>query len=86
MQRWTVVNGAGSEPGSWGGHAVAAVGYDQDGLLVISWGKPARVDWSFYEKYNDESFVALSDLWVTKDKPSPSKKSLEELTDAINEF
>lgn len=89
---WKYVDGPGSEPGSWGfrggGHAVAAIGYDAEGLLVISWGSPIKMDWKFYEEYNDESYVALSDDWLTtaNTSPSPSNKTLEMLQATISKL
>jgi hypothetical protein len=72
---WKFVDGQGSEPGSWGnrggGHAVAAIGYDDEGLLVVSWGTLIKMEWKFYETYNDESYVALSPNWLTTGGTSP---------------
>lgn len=54
--------------GEWGPHAVAAVGYDKDILLVVSWGRLIQVKWDFYKKYNDEGFSVLTDDWLKEGK------------------
>ena len=53
---WTVVSRSRIE----GGHYVAAVGYDADYVYVMTWGRLQKMAWSFYTKYNDETFVYLS--------------------------
>ncbi len=89
---WKFVGGEGSAPGSWdnrgGGHAVAAIGYDDEGLLVISWGTLIKMEWKFYETYNDESYVALSPEWITSSNttPDPSVISMQVLKDTINKL
>src|SRR5437868_3075365 len=35
---WTGSLAGPALPGSWGGHAVDVVGYDRDGLTVVTWG------------------------------------------------
>jgi hypothetical protein len=71
---WDVPNGGlkgKGKPGSWGGHCVAGstygpitrttvVGYDLDGLLVISWGQLIRVTWAFIAAYCDEAYAIVS--------------------------
>ena len=37
-------------PGSWGGHAVDVVGYDDAGLTVVSWGALLRASWDFWDR------------------------------------
>lgn len=47
--------------GSWGGHAVAAFGYSDTHIQVISWGRLILMSWKFFETYNDEVYVVLSE-------------------------
>lgn len=89
METWEVpVGGATGDgkPGTWEGHAVAAVGYNKDHLIVISWGRVIKVSWSFYETYNDESYVVLSNDWVTENSPSPSNKDFAVLNKTIGDL
>ena len=47
-------------PGSWGGHAVDVVGYDDAGLTVVTWGALQAMTWSFWEHYCDEAYCIIS--------------------------
>lgn len=46
--------------GSWGGHAVNVVGYDAEGLTVVTWGQLQKMTWAFWEAYCDEAYAVLS--------------------------
>lgn len=66
---WTVPPGGTSgpgAPGSWGGHAVNVVAYDAHGLTVITWGKPLRMTWTFWDTYCDEAYAVLSQDFVNE--------------------
>jgi hypothetical protein len=58
------VTGDGA-PGSWGGHAVAVVGYNATGPLVITWGSIKQMTWAFFTTYVDEAYALLSKDWST---------------------
>lgn len=80
---WTVppggTRGPGA-PGSWGGHAVNVVGYDSQGLTVITWGKPLRMTWTFWDTYCDEAYALLSKDFVNKaTRTTPTGLNLKEL-------
>jgi hypothetical protein len=49
-----------ASPGSWGGHAVDVVGYDDGGLTVVTWGTLQRLTWPFWDRYCDEAYALLS--------------------------
>jgi hypothetical protein len=53
-------------PGSWGGHAVNVVAYDSQGLTVVTWGKPKRMTWTFWDAYCDEAYAILSQDFIDK--------------------
>lgn len=65
-------NDPGAVPGSWGGHAVCATGYDADGVTVITWGQPLKVSWAFFATYFEEAYCLWSPDFITGDKPAPS--------------
>jgi hypothetical protein len=51
------------KPGSWGGHAINVVGYDEHGLDVSTWGQVQRMSWAFWNTYADEAWAALTLDW-----------------------
>ena len=53
-------------PGSWGGHAVDVVGYDEGGLTVVTWGALQRLTWAFWDRYCDEAWCVLSPDFLTE--------------------
>ena len=55
-------------PGSWGGHAVPIVAYDQRGLTVVTWGALKRMSWGFLDTYCDEAYAVLSEDWISATK------------------
>lgn len=57
---WDVEDGASIE----GGHAVILVGYDEDTVTLISWGSLYKMTWDFFQKYTDEAYALVSNLWV----------------------
>lgn len=61
---WTVSTKSPIE----GGHYVPALGYDGDYIYVVTWGKVQKMAWAFFDKYNDESIVYLSDEMMIGDK------------------
>lgn len=56
---WDVASGLDGEPGSWGGHAVNAVAYDDAGLTVVTWGALQRMTWAFWKRYVDEAYSVI---------------------------
>lgn len=66
QQVWDVTNGPGSEPGSWGGHAVPVVAYDETGLYCVTWGSVLRMTWQFWSEYCDEAYAILSPDWLSQ--------------------
>jgi len=41
------------------GHAVYAVGYDHEGLTVLTWGNTQRATWGWWDECVDEAYVLL---------------------------
>jgi hypothetical protein len=41
------------------GHAVFAVGYDPDGVTVLTWGKTQRATWAWWDECVDEAYAIL---------------------------
>jgi hypothetical protein len=61
-QTWDVVRGAKIE----GGHCVMAVGYDAEGVWIVTWGALTKVTWAFWKKYVDEAWLILDADGVQK--------------------
>jgi hypothetical protein len=79
---WDVSPGgaAGSgEPGSWGGHAVIIVDYDERGLTCVTWGQLKRMSWQFWSTYCDEAYAILSPDWENAAAAAPSGFSWDQL-------
>ena len=78
---WTVPAGGATgqgAPGSWGGHAVPIVAYDQRGLTCITWGELKRMTWQFWNAYCDEAYGLLSPDWVKAGR-TPAKFDWQQL-------
>ncbi|TMC54264.1 MAG: hypothetical protein E6J20_04110 [Chloroflexi bacterium] len=60
---WDIASGPAGQAGSWGGHAVNVVAYDQKGLTAITWGQPQRMTWAFWKTYVDECWALLPADW-----------------------
>ncbi|HEY3718359.1 MAG TPA: hypothetical protein VGL39_27870 [Jatrophihabitantaceae bacterium] len=67
---WDVATGADGE--IVGGHAIVFVGYDDQYLTLISWGRLYRMTWAAYHAYVDEAYAVLSPDWIKTDGTSPS--------------
>jgi len=63
---WDVVGDGqtgNSAPGSWGGHCTAIVGYDVDGVTLVTWGALQQATWRFVMAYYDEMHAIISPNW-----------------------
>lgn len=65
---WSVTRGPGSEPGSWGGHAVPVVAFNSHTLTVVTWGQLQELTWGFLDAYTDESYAILSQDFINGGK------------------
>lgn len=66
-----------SAPASWGGHCVAVVGYDLEGITLVTWGELQRATWRFVMWYFDETHACLSPEWTKSPIP------LDQLNEAL---
>jgi hypothetical protein len=66
-------------PGSWGGHDVPLLGYDDTGFWCVTWGQPKHLSWGFWQTYGSEAWTAFSDEWMTLAGPAPSGLNLDQL-------
>lgn len=87
---WTVPpggpSGAGA-PGSWGGHAVPIVAYDERGLTCVTWGMLKRMTWTFWDAYCDEAYAVLSKDWISGEtRRAPNNFDLAALQKDLGEL
>jgi hypothetical protein len=75
---WTGRLDGPAAPGSWGGHAVDVVGYDEHALTVVTWGALQRLTWQFWDRYCDEAYAVLSVDYLANGR-SPQGFDLEAL-------
>lgn len=59
-------------PGSWGGHAVPLLAYDETGFTCVTWGKPMKMTNAFLQAYCEEAYALISSDWLAKSGVSPS--------------
>lgn len=72
---WSVVGDGrtgSSAPGSWGGHAVNVVGYDANGLKLVTWGAPLEMTWGFNGAYTEEMYAIIDPDWYGRKGQTPS--------------
>lgn len=70
-------------PKAANGHCVAAIGFDQDRLHVVSCGSVRSMSWDFYTAYNEEAYAVLSPEWYGLKKCSPFGEDLGRLEQDI---
>lgn len=70
-----------STAGGWvvGGHAIPIVGYDDQYVTVVTWGKVQRATWAWFEARCDEAYACLDLDWINAQGMSPSGFKLDEL-------
>lgn len=59
--------GGNDTPGSWGGHCVCGVGYDERYLYVVTWGQLVPVTWAFVLRCCDEAYACFSEDFLKGD-------------------
>jgi len=60
---WDVVRGPNGIAGSWGGHAVPVIGYDDKYVTCVTWGQLQKMTWAFWDKYCEEAYALLTSDW-----------------------
>jgi len=54
------------------GHCVAVVGYDQQSVYCVTWGRLKSMSWEFFERYAEEVYAVLSTDWVAQNAKCPT--------------
>lgn len=66
--------------GSLGGHCVLLVGYDLDGVSLVTWGQIQRATWAFIARYLDEAWAMVSRDFLTSSGTAPNTLDLDLMT------
>lgn len=69
--------------GSWGGHAMACVGYNHRSVTLVTWGQVKIASWSWLLSYTAESYAILSEDWVSATRLAPNGFDLEALSRSL---
>jgi hypothetical protein len=80
---WAIVNGAGSVPGSWGGHYVYVTGYTTLGPTCVTWGRKQLMSWNFFNKYCDEAYAVIDALDTPKKRRALDGSKIEKFLTAL---
>lgn len=82
QSRWVIVPAAGgqADPGSWGGHCIPLVDYDQTELTCVTWGSKIDMDYDWWKMYADEAYAIISPDWFNGDRESPAGFDMAALT------
>jgi hypothetical protein len=59
------------EPGSWGGHAIPLVAYDETSFTCVTWGRLIKITPAFLRAYCDEAYAVISRNWLADSGISP---------------
>lgn len=76
---WDISTGDAAIPGSWGGHAVFAVAYDDKTVTCITWGMLKKMTWAFWNTYCDEAYALLGQDWFNTTGVAPSGLKSDQL-------
>jgi hypothetical protein len=60
------------KPGSWGGHAIYAVGFTDQYVTCVTWGQLKTMTWAFWNAYVEEAWTLISMEWIMSNGISPS--------------
>ncbi len=69
---WDVGTGPAFQPGSWGGHAVAVLGYDAGHAVIITWGQVKIATAAWLDTYASEAWASVDPLWIADCGQAPS--------------
>ncbi len=73
-------------PGSWGGHAVPIVAYDDAGVTVITWGQRLKACWDFVEAYCEEAYAIIAPDWDPAATIAPNGLDLQTLQNDLQKI
>lgn len=68
-----------------GGHDVPVVDYNEEGVVVSTWGGLATITWPAFlsKRYVEECYLALGPAWYGNDKTAPNGINAQMLAEAL---
>ncbi|MEV5707282.1 hypothetical protein [Actinoallomurus sp. NPDC052274] len=66
-----------------GGHAIVAVGYDDTGVWVITWGQVIQMTWTLFRKVVEEAWAAVLPEWFSAAGRDPVGEDLHALGEEL---
>lgn len=76
---WELTTGNGSEPWTWGGHAMSVIDITRKGPVAVTWGRLQRITWAWWDRYVDECYAVLEEDYIGADRRSPQGFALSRL-------
>lgn len=70
-KKWTIPRDrekTDAKKGSWVGHMVLVVGYRNEELRIITWGREMIMTIDFWEAYSEESYAVFSESFIRNEK------------------
>jgi hypothetical protein len=83
---WTVISGSWGTPNGWGAHRTCAVGYDQYGVYLVTWGQRRLLTWSAVATYAINCEATVSRSWLDTMGLSPGQLDLAALEKEMREL
>jgi hypothetical protein len=87
---WTCTNCTWGQPrqGIVGGHDVTAVGYDQTGVKVATWGGIATIVWDAFlsRRWVEECYIMLAPDWYGSDNLAPNGINVAKLREDLQKI
>lgn len=69
---WDVGSGPAFQAGSWGGHAIAVLGYDAGHAIAVTWGAIKVMTAAWLDTYASEAWASVDQLWISDSGNAPS--------------
>jgi hypothetical protein len=71
-----------------GGHDIPIVGYNNDGVIIATWGGIRTITWAAFlsDKYVDEAYVCLGTDWYANASKNPNGIDIATLRDDMNKI
>lgn len=76
---WTKTDGPGSDPWSWGGHAIFVGRYTSKLYTCVTWGAKQDMTLAWRKRYMDEAFAVIDEDWIRANGKSVTGFDMKQL-------